>query len=84
MLIGGTIGLQQEFNRLQVTVKGTVDRSTYDSSVLTDGEVASNDDRNFDQYGGTLATWFGVAPGSLPSIFPNIGSFTAPTLKFLG
>jgi uncharacterized protein (DUF1501 family) len=37
-----------------------------------------------DQYGATLATWFGVAPANLPSIFPNIGSFSTPTLKFLG
>jgi uncharacterized protein (DUF1501 family) len=36
-----------------------------------------------DQYGATLATWFGVAPSNLPSIFPNIGSFTTPTLTFM-
>ena len=37
-----------------------------------------------DQYGGTLAQWFGVAPANLPSIFPNIASFSTPTLTFLG
>jgi uncharacterized protein (DUF1501 family) len=37
-----------------------------------------------DQYGGTLAQWFGVPTANLPSIFPNIGSFSAPTLTFLG
>lgn len=36
-----------------------------------------------DQYGGTLAKWFGVASANLPSIFPNITSFAAPTLAFL-
>ena len=35
------------------------------------------------QYGATLAQWFGVPAGSLPSIFPNIANFSAPTLGFL-
>src|SRR5271168_4066940 len=28
-----------------------------------------------DQYGSTLAQWFGVGAGSLPTVFPNIGNF---------
>jgi uncharacterized protein (DUF1501 family) len=37
-----------------------------------------------DQYGATLAKWFGVANSDLPSIFPNLANFTTPTLGFLG
>ena len=37
-----------------------------------------------DQYGATLAQWFGVAPGSLPQIFPNIANFGTSSLGFLG
>jgi uncharacterized protein (DUF1501 family) len=37
-----------------------------------------------DQYGATLAQWFGVAPSDLPTIFPNLPNFTTPTLSFLG
>jgi uncharacterized protein (DUF1501 family) len=37
-----------------------------------------------DQYGSTLAQWFGVAAGSLPSVFPNIGNFSSNKLGFLG
>jgi uncharacterized protein (DUF1501 family) len=37
-----------------------------------------------DQYGATLAKWFGVADSDLPSIFPNLTNFTTPTLGFLG
>ncbi|MGH9744774.1 MAG: DUF1501 domain-containing protein [Candidatus Acidiferrales bacterium] len=37
-----------------------------------------------DQYGATLAKWFGVADGDLPAIFPNLSNFTTPTLDFLG
>jgi len=36
-----------------------------------------------DQYGATLAQWFGVAPGSLPTVFPNIGNFVSNNLGFL-
>jgi uncharacterized protein (DUF1501 family) len=37
-----------------------------------------------DQYGATLAKWFGVGPTDLPTIFPNLPNFTTPTLNFLG
>jgi uncharacterized protein (DUF1501 family) len=37
-----------------------------------------------DQYGATLAQWFGVAAGSLPAIFPNIGNFPTGNLGILG
>ncbi len=37
-----------------------------------------------DQYGATLAQWFGVGAGSLASVFPNIGNFTTTNLGFLG
>jgi uncharacterized protein (DUF1501 family) len=37
-----------------------------------------------DQYGSTLAQWFGVPQGSLPTVFPNIGNFGTSPLGFLG
>jgi len=37
-----------------------------------------------DQYGSTLAQWFGVDVGNLPSIFPNIANFASTKLGFLG
>lgn len=37
-----------------------------------------------DQYGATLAKWFGVSATDLPTIFPNLPNFTNPTLSFLG
>ena len=37
-----------------------------------------------DQYGATLAQWFGVPTASLASVFPNIGNFAANNLGFLG
>jgi uncharacterized protein (DUF1501 family) len=37
-----------------------------------------------DQYGATLAKWFGVGAADLPTVFPNLPNFTTPTLTFLG
>ena len=37
-----------------------------------------------EQYGATLATWFGVAAPDLPTVFPLIGNFPTQTLGFMG
>ncbi|MDZ7638310.1 MAG: DUF1501 domain-containing protein [Bryobacterales bacterium] len=39
---------------------------------------------SLDQYGATLASWFGVPPASLDSIFPNLVNFSTRDLGFLG
>jgi uncharacterized protein (DUF1501 family) len=36
-----------------------------------------------DEYGATLATWFGVSPTNLAVAFPNIGRFARPNLGFV-
>lgn len=36
-----------------------------------------------DQYGATLATWFGVPQNQLPTLFPNITRFATANLGFL-
>ncbi len=36
-----------------------------------------------DQYGATLAKWFGVAPSQLPAVFPNLAHFATSDLGFL-
>ncbi len=37
-----------------------------------------------EQYGATLASWFGVPALDLPTVFPLIGNFTTQNLGFLG
>jgi uncharacterized protein (DUF1501 family) len=36
-----------------------------------------------DQYGATLASWFGVSTTSLATVFPNLGSFATSDLGFM-
>jgi uncharacterized protein (DUF1501 family) len=37
-----------------------------------------------DQYGATLASWFGVSDVDLQAVFPNIGRFNTANLGFMG
>jgi hypothetical protein len=65
---GGTFGFDQRFNRLQISGGATVDRTVYQNSTLTDGEIASNDDRNFNQYGGVGRASYELKPGLKPFV----------------
>ena len=64
--LGGTFGVDQNFNRLQLSAGATVDHTTYQNSVLTDGSIASNDDRNFNAYGGIGRASYEIMPGLKP------------------
>ena len=64
--LGATFGIDQSFNRLDVAAGGTIDRTVYTNSKLTDGEVTSNDDRNFNQYGGVGRVSYDLLPGLKP------------------
>ena len=71
---GGSAGLGQRFNRFELNVKGDVDRTVYQNSSLTDGTTASNEDRQFNQYGGTLRGSYELTPGVKP--FVEVGADT--------
>ncbi|HLG80847.1 MAG TPA: outer membrane beta-barrel protein [Bradyrhizobium sp.] len=64
--VGSTVGFDQRFNRLTISAGGTIDRTDYQNSRLTDGEVTSNGDRNFTQYGGVGRVSYEVLPGLKP------------------
>jgi uncharacterized protein (DUF1501 family) len=36
-----------------------------------------------DQFGATLASWFGLTAGQLPAVFPNLGNFAQTNLGFV-
>ena len=64
--LGGTLGVDQSFNRLQLSAGTTVDRTVYQNSLLTDGTTSSNDDRNFNQFGGVGRVSYDLLPGVKP------------------
>lgn len=64
--LGGTVGFDQRFNRLQVSAGATIDRTSYQQSKLTDGTMTTNDDRNFNQYGGIGRVSYEVLPWLKP------------------
>jgi hypothetical protein len=72
--LGTTIGYTQSFNRFELSAKTTVDRSVWQASTFTDGETSSNNDRNFDQFGGTFRASYDLKPGIKP--FAEVGADT--------
>jgi hypothetical protein len=64
--VGGTIGAEQDFNRLTLAANATVDRLGYQDSRLTNGVSAPNTDRNFDQAGGLVRASYEMMPGLKP------------------
>lgn len=65
---GGTFGFDQTFNRFQVAAGATIDRTAYTDSKLTDGSTFSNDDRDFNQYGGVGRFSYELKPGLKPFV----------------
>jgi len=66
--LGGTFGITQRFNRLEVTAKGTVERTEYQDSHFTDGTSESNGDRDFNRYSGSLRVSYDLMPGLKPFV----------------
>jgi hypothetical protein len=65
---GGTFGVDQNFNRLDLSAGATIDRTVYQDSTLTDGTTSSNDDRNFNQYGGVGRASYELTPALKPFV----------------
>ena len=66
--LGGTFGITQRFNRVEVTAKGLAERTEYQDSHFTDGTTDSNADRNYDRFGGSLRTSYDLMPGLKPFV----------------
>jgi uncharacterized protein (DUF1501 family) len=70
-------------------VKGNAVYGTFPTVALGGPDDADKNGRwipttALDQYGATLASWFGVSSANLPSIFPNLKNFTNANLGFMG
>ncbi|MGH6663679.1 MAG: outer membrane beta-barrel protein [Pseudolabrys sp.] len=66
--MGGSVGLGQKFNRLDLSLKGDVERTAYQDSSLVDGSTANNADRNYNQYTGKLRGGYELSPGVMPYV----------------
>ena len=69
-------------------VKGGDFYGTVPTQVLNGPDDLGKDGRwipttSVEQYGATLARWFGIAAGDLPYVFPNIGAFANTNLGFM-
>ncbi|HZD89762.1 MAG TPA: outer membrane beta-barrel protein [Pseudolabrys sp.] len=65
---GGSAGVTQNFNRFELRLTGDAQRTAYQDSQLTDGTTASNQDRNYNQFGGVLRGSYEMTPGVKPFI----------------
>ena len=66
--LGGTFGIDQNFNRLDIAAGASADRTVYQNSLLTDGSTSSNDDRNFNQFGGIGRVSYELTPAVKPFV----------------
>lgn len=65
---GGSAGVSHDFNRLQMTLRGSIDRSDYEDATLVNGATLSQADRNQTQYGLRLRASYEVTPGFKPFV----------------
>jgi hypothetical protein len=65
---GVTAGVAHRFNRFELGVSGSFDRTTYNESKLTNGTFVNNDDRNYDQYGVQVRGGYELFPGVKPFV----------------
>ena len=72
MTYGGSAGIAHQFNRVELAIKGSAERTIYQDSTLTDGSTSSNEDRQYDQYGGTVRGSYELFPGVKP--FVEVGA----------
>jgi len=69
-------------------VKGGDLYGTFPTLAITGPDDANNrgvwiPTTSLDQYGATLASWFGVDAASMPQVFPNLTNFTTPGPAFV-
>lgn len=76
LLMGGAIQGGRVFGTFPTMALGGPDDSGSRGAMIPTTSI--------DQYGATLAKWFGVPAAQLPSVFPNIGNFATSDLGFFG
>jgi hypothetical protein len=65
---GASAGVAHDINRLQLTLRGSVDRQDYEDAKLSSGAILSQKDRNQTQYGLRLRAAYELTPGIKPFV----------------
>ncbi len=65
---GGSAGVTHDINRLQLTLRGSVDRLDYQDATLSNGATLSQADRNQTQYELRLRAAYELTPGVKPFV----------------
>jgi hypothetical protein len=65
---GATAGLSHTFNRLELSLKGSIDRTAYGDAKTNDGTLVDFRDRNYKQYGARVRAAYETLPGIKPFV----------------
>lgn len=65
---GATLGVVQDFGRLQISLRGSVDRYIYDDAVTNAGTVLPQGERNYNAMGARLRASYELTPGLRPFV----------------
>ena len=65
---GATAGVQENFNRLQLSLRGSIDRSVFEDAQLGNGTTIIQSDRDANQYGLRLRAGYEISPAITPFV----------------
>ena len=75
MIVGGAVKGGSIYGAFPTLALGGPDDANNRGTIIPTSSV--------EQYGATLARWFGVPPASIPKVFPTIGNFSKSDLGFM-
>ena len=65
---GTTVGVTENFNRVQLSLRGLFDRSEFEDARLSNGTVLTQADRNLNQYGLRVRAAYEISPVISPFV----------------
>lgn len=66
--VGGSAGVTKRFEEVEVSTKAAIDRVAFQNATLMDGQIVSNADRNFVQYGSQSRITYNLTPEIRPFV----------------
>ncbi|WP_316234126.1 outer membrane beta-barrel protein [Bradyrhizobium sp. SZCCHNR1098] len=66
--VGGSAGVTKRFEEVEISTKAAIDRVAFQNAPLMDGQIVSNADRNFVQYGSQSRVTYNLTPEIRPFV----------------